>query len=170
MISSSSCAALESLRNSWRLADINSRASGAVLSMEKSYGLRLGRQRHSRGDMPDGWVECRDIQVTLTPLIRYLSVFLGQPDRVQQVWNEKVTGKMKGRYARWQNPVGRVFAAHPGGFRVVAERQRAHAGRVEIRGLSVAGARVVSQLRSTSHQTLIIHATRHRDLCINILP
>ena len=39
------------------LFDVYSRASGAVLSLPKSHGMRIGRYRHRRHDLPAGWVE-----------------------------------------------------------------------------------------------------------------
>ena len=78
-----------------------STASGAVLSLPKSFGIRIGRQRHSRGDLPAGWVIGRDIQITDDP-VRYLGIFLGQPEAVRAIWEARVTAKMRTRYARWR--------------------------------------------------------------------
>ena len=77
-------------------------ASGAVLSLSKSYGMRIGRQRHARGDLPEGWVVGRDIQITDDP-VRYLGLFFGAPQRVRQIWDTRVTAKMRGRYDCWQS-------------------------------------------------------------------
>ena len=82
------------------LFNVYANASGAVLSLSKSFGLRIGRLRHSRFDLPPGWVEGRDVQITSDP-IRYLGVFLGAPDAVKAVWDSRITGKMTRRWASW---------------------------------------------------------------------
>ena len=84
-----------------RLFDMYALASGAVLSLPKSYGMRIGRLRHSRYDLPPGWKAGRDIQFTDDP-VRYLGIFLGAPKAVREVWDARVTGKMEQRWARWR--------------------------------------------------------------------
>ena len=84
-----------------RLFDVYSNASGAVLSLSKSYGMRIGRLRHSRRDLPQGWVEGRDLQIT-QDAVRYLGIFLGAADKVRAVWDTRLTAKMRSRYAKWR--------------------------------------------------------------------
>ena len=83
------------------LFDSYAKASGAVLSLSKSFGMRIGRLRHSRYDLPPGWVEGKDIQITDDP-VRYLGIFLGAPSAVKAVWDSRITGKMKRRWASWR--------------------------------------------------------------------
>ena len=84
------------------LFDIYAKASGAVLSLPKSFGMRIGRLRHSRFDLPSGWVEGRDIQITDDP-VRYLGIFLGAPSAVKTVWESRITAKMQRRWANWRS-------------------------------------------------------------------
>ena len=78
-----------------------SKASGAVLSLPKSFGMRIGRLRHSRYDLPQGWVEGKDIQFTDDP-VRYLGIFLGAPAAVKAIWDSRITAKMQRRWAKWR--------------------------------------------------------------------
>ena len=84
------------------LFDIYAKASGAVLSLPKSFGMRIGRLRHSRFDLPSGWIEGRDIQITDDP-VRYLGIFLGAPSAVKTVWESRITAKMQRRWANWRS-------------------------------------------------------------------
>ena len=97
------------------LFDVYAKASGAVLSLSKSFGMRIGRLRHSRYDLPPGWVEGRDVQFTDDP-VRYLGLFLGAPAAVKAVWDSRVTGKMTRRWGNWR---ARAMPRTRGGRNVV---------------------------------------------------
>ena len=82
-----------------RLLNIYEDGSGALNSWSKTFGMRVGSLRDST-DLPQGWEEGRDINTT-SPLIRYLGIFLGAPERIARKWEETVTAKMEKRYERW---------------------------------------------------------------------
>ena len=117
------------------LFDIYAKASGAVLSLPKSFGMRIGRLRHSRFDLPSGWIEGRDIQITDDP-VRYLGIFLGAPSAVKTVWESRITAKMQRRWANWRS---RAMPKTRGGRNVVNRNSVLSCGWYAVEGQWIPG-------------------------------
>ena len=117
------------------LFDIYAKASGAVLSLPKSFGMRIGRLRHSRFDLPSGWIEGRDIQITDDP-VRYLGIFLGAPSAVKTVWESRITAKMQRRWANWRS---RAMPKTRGGRNIVNRNSVLSCGWYAVEGQWIPG-------------------------------